>query len=190
MSFEQEQSSFPDDKIATLAGQIEDLVQNTRLEQPKAENIGVDPQTGEVLSDIDPISLIIGAEEIRQKAPALAELGADNEIMLAAVRGRILRRPAVYDLEQKGCVGENRQGFIENLGGAACSRDSSDKDRAAYVVWLENRDRRTIHEQVAKAAGVGNQGVSRVRELFAQQARQKAWAGTPLQMEDGAWVKK
>ncbi|GAB4332084.1 MAG: hypothetical protein Kow0099_03760 [Candidatus Abyssubacteria bacterium] len=185
-----QETPVPEEKIVALAAQIEEVVQNTRLEQPKAEEIGIDVQTGEVLSDLEPMSLMIGTDEIRQKVPALAEVGAENEVMLSAIRGRILRRPAVYELEQKGCLGENRQAFVENLGGAECSRDRSEKDRAAFVVWLENRDRRTIHEQVAEAAGLGTRGVSRVRELFAEQAHLKAWAGTPLQMEDGSWKRK
>lgn len=180
----------PEEKIAVLAEQIEEVVMNTRLNEPAASDYSIDKQTGKVVGDLDPMSLIISTDEIRRKVPALADLHADSEIMLSAIRGRILRRPAVQEFEQEGCLGENREGLLQNIKSDLCTGDRHLRDRAAYIVLVENRDRRNIYEQVIEAAGLSRSNLNRVGEIFAQQIYRKAWAGTPLQMPDGSWERR
>lgn len=183
-------AEVPEDKIAALAEQIEEVVLNTRLDEPAASDYSVDEQTGEVVGDLEPMSLIITTDEIRREVPALADLHADTEIMLAAIRGRVMRRQAVQEFEQEGCLGENQQGLLQNIKSDLCVGDRHLKDRAAYIVLVENRDRRTIYEQVVEAVGLGRSDVNRVGEIFAKQIYKKAWAGTPLQMPDGSWERR
>ncbi|MBI5116366.1 DUF1318 domain-containing protein [Candidatus Poribacteria bacterium] len=184
------QADVPEEKIALLAGQIEEVVVNTRLEQPSALDYNVDKRTGEVVGELEPMSVMISTEEIKRKMPALADLNADNEIMLSAVRARVLRQPAIAELKQKGCVGENREALLECLGAEWCGSDRDLKNRAAYIVLTENRDRRTIFDQLIEANGLGSHALGRVREIYAQQIYKKAWAGTPLQLTDGTWTRK
>lgn len=183
-------AEVPEDKIVVLAEQIEEVVLNTRLDKPASSDYSVDKQTGEVVGDLEPMSLIISTDDIRRKVPALADLHADNEIMLAAIRGRVLRRQAVQEFEQEGCLGENREGLLQNIKSDLCAEDRHLRDRAAFIVLVENRDRRTIYEQVVEATGLSRSDVNRVGEIFAQQIYRKAWAGTPLQMPDGSWERR
>ncbi|MBI4830034.1 MAG: DUF1318 domain-containing protein [Candidatus Lindowbacteria bacterium] len=183
-------ADVPEEKIALLAGQIEEVVANTRLEQPSVPDYNVDKRTGEVTGELEPMSVMVDMDEIKEKVTALADLNADNEIMLSAIRGRVLRRPAVAELEQKGCVGENRKGLLQCLGKEWCGPDDDLRNRAAYIVLSENRDRRTVSQQVVEANGLGNSALGRVSEIFREQIYKKAWAGAPLQLSDGTWERK
>ncbi len=180
-------ADVPEDKIALLAGQIEEAVLNTDLKVPSASDYNASEQPGK---DFEPMNLIISTDEIKQKAPELAELHADNEVMLSAIRGRIMRRPAVEEFKQKGCVGENREGYLQNVKDKACATDRRMKERVAYIILLENRDRRVIYEQVVKSAGLGKSNYSRVAEIFANEIYKKSNAGTPLQTREGKWERR
>lgn len=177
----------PEEKITALADQIEEAVINTRLEDPSASDYNIDERTGRVVGDLEPLNLLFNAEQVRANVPALAELNVDNEVVVSAIRGRILRRPAVYELQQKGCVGEAHNGLLKNLKSRACAEDRAEKDRVANIVLMENRNRTTIYEQVAEANDLGGSGLSVVRGIFREQIYKKAWAGTPLQKPDGTW---
>jgi uncharacterized protein YdbL (DUF1318 family) len=182
-------AELSEENVALLAGQIEEAVLYSNPSAP-ASDFKLDETTGEVTGDFEPLDLIIGPEHIREKAPALAQLHADTEPMLSAVRGRILRRPAVYDLQQRGCVGESHRGYVKNIKGKACSGDRHARDRAAYVVLLENRDRRAIYEEIVKTQNLSSSDIDRVERIFGEQIRQKAWAGTPLENDGGDWERK
>lgn len=189
MSFRKE-IELPEEQITLLAAQIEEVVLNTPLDEPTNSDFGTDPQTGEPLGDIDPVNVMVSMDEIRQQVPALAELNMDNEIVLTAIRGRILRRSAVKEFEQNSCIGENRHGLLEYLGGEWCAGDRHLRSRASYVVLTDNRDRRAIYDQVVEANGLYGSALGRIREIFAEQIYKKAWAGTPLQMPDGTWERR
>jgi len=185
MSF-REPVQMPEEDIAELAAQIEELVLNTKMDEPSLSDYEVDGES----FDIDPLSAMISVDEIREKAPALARINADNEVVLMAIRGRILRRPAVEEFERNGCVGENRRALLQYLGNDWCPEGRNLRSRASYVVLTENRDRRTIYEHIVKANDLRNSAMGRVREIFAEQIHEKAWAGTPLEMPDGTWKRR
>lgn len=184
------QVEVPENEIAALASQIEDVVLDTRLDEPKASDYLVDREIGEVRGDLEPMSALLNMEETRQRIPALAALNVDTEIVLTAIRSRILRRSAVYEFEQKGCIGENRRGLLQVTKSDRCAGDRDVKNRMATIVLREKRDRNIIWEHVLKANGLGNSALGRMREIFAEQIYEKAWAGTPLQMPDGTWETK
>jgi uncharacterized protein YdbL (DUF1318 family) len=177
---------LPEEQTALLAGQIEDAVLYVNPE-PDASAMKLDEKTGEVTGEFEPLDMIIGPDEIREKAPMLAQLHADTEPMLSAIRGRILRRSAVYELQQAGCLGETRDGFLKTIKGKMCSGDAHEQERGAYIVLLENRDRRVIYEQLAGALKQSN--AARIQQIFAEEIYKKAWAGTPVETS-GGWEKK
>jgi len=179
-----ESSSLPEDEIAELAGQIEDIVLNTTLGDPIVRSDESD------LVEIDPTRSMIDTEEIRRQAPALSKLNVDNEIMLTAIRGRVLRRSAILDFERDGCVGENRRALLQYLKSEWCPDDSNMRSRAAFAVLEENQDRRIIYNQIAEANGLGSSAANRVREIFAEEIHKKAWASTPVEMPDGTWKRR
>ncbi len=183
-------TELPEEKIARLADQIEEAVMYTEVESPMVSDFDVDEESGELVGDIEPLSMIVDMEEIRQKIPALAELNVDDEVMLAAIRGRIFRWPAIREFRRKGCIGESREGFAQNMKSEKCGGDRTERDRVAHIVLQENRNRRVIYERLVQANGWSHSTVGRVRELFAGKIYEKAWAGTPLQTPEGTWERK
>ncbi len=181
-----EPAAFPEREIAELAAQIEDVVLNTTLDGP------VIPDTDETsgVADIDPIGAVVGTDEIRRRTPALAKLNVDNEIMLTAIRGRMLRRPAVMEFERNGCVGENGRALLQYLRTDWCPNDPDMRSRAGFAVLTENRDRRAIYNQIVEANGLSGSAHDRIREIFAEEIHKKAWAGTPLELPDGTWKRR
>lgn len=190
MSFRKQSADLPEKDIAALGEQIEELVVNIGLDAPAESDYKLDPETGEPIGEIDPMSIIGSTDTIRENAPALSALNVDNEIMLAAIRGRILRRPAIREFQKKGCLGENRKGLLQYLKSEWCSGSREQRDRSAYIALAENRDRRTIYEQLIEANKLPGSSIDRIRELFAGEIYKKAWAGTPLQKPDGTWGRK
>ena len=181
-----EPAAFPEREIVELATQIENVVLNTILDGP------VIPENDETskIADIDPIGTMVSTDEIRRRTPALAKLNVDNEIMLTAIRGRMLRRPAVLDFEQNGCVGENGRALLQYLRTDWCPNDTDMRSRAGFIVLTENRDRRAIYNQIVEANGLGGSAHNRIREIFAEEIHKKAWAGTPLELPDGTWKRR
>lgn len=189
MSF-RKQADIPEEKIAALAEQVEELVLTAELEGTKVPENNAEWDPGEELEDFNPLSLVIDVDEIRERVPALAELNMDNEIVLSAIRGRILRREAVREMETKGCVGENRKALLQYLGSRWCPGDRYERNRASYIVLTENRDRRSIYNQIIEINELGSSSMETIREIFAEQIQRKAWATTPIQMSDGSWQRK
>jgi uncharacterized protein YdbL (DUF1318 family) len=187
----QNKANVSDEQVQAIAAQVEEAVLYTKPVMPaEAADYNIDEKTGKVTGEFQPIEVIISLQEIEERVPALADLGGDIEPILSAVRGRILRRPAIYELEQNGCMGENNRGYAENIKGEACSGDRGERDRVAYMVLLENRDRRLIYDQLVQVLGLRNSDIGRIQKIFAQQIYQKAWAGTPLETARGRWERK
>ena len=111
-------------------------------------------------------------------------------MMLTAIRSRAFRRPAVREFEQNGCVGENNRGLLQYLKTESCPNDRDMRSRAGYLVLRENRDRRTIYEQIIEANDLGGSALEPIRRIFAEQIHKKAWAGTPLETPDGTWKRR
>lgn len=190
MSLRRQYADIPEKDVTLLGEQIEELVLNIGLDAPVESDYKLDPKTGEPLGEIDAMSVIGSTDEIRERVPALSALNADNEIMLAAIRGRILRRSAVREFQKKGCLGENRKGLLQYLKSDWCSGTREAKDRAANTAYQENLDRRAIFEQLIETNNLAGSSIDRIREIFAGEIYKKAWAGTPLQKPDGTWGRK
>lgn len=188
MSF-RKRAEIPEDRIAVLAAQIEEAVLNMDAEELAMPGPETGAQSSEMPGEIEAASMMVTTDEIRRRIPALADLNMDNEIVLSAIRGRILRRSAVKEFQQNGCVGENRRGFPQYLG-KWCSGDRRLRDRASYIVLNDVRDRRVIYEQLIESNDLGGSAMARVREIFAHEIQKKAWAGTPLQRPDGTWERR
>lgn len=180
--------SFPEQQIRLAAGEIEDAVLYINSTEPSAADFKVNERTGETAGEFQPMDVVVGLDRIAEKTPSLPQ--GDNEAALSLIRNRILRRSTIYELEKRGCVGENSRGYLENLKAEACSGDRDERDRVAYIVLVENRDRRSLYEEIIKTFGLRNSDADRIQQIFAEQIHRKAWAGTPLEASGGGWEKK
>lgn len=90
----------------------------------------------------------------------------------------LARIPVIMELKAKGIIGENNNGYLKFR---SANREEAD------VVDAENRDRKTVYEQIA-----GNQGTTSevVGKLRAVQIKKKAKPGEWLQDGTGKWHQK
>lgn len=88
------------------------------------------------------------------------------------------RLPKIIELKSKGVIGENNQGYLEFVGTAKQMQD---------VVDAENRDRRSVYEDIARQQGASVQTVGQRRAL---QLRELANPGDWIQDDTGKWYRK
>jgi uncharacterized protein YdbL (DUF1318 family) len=58
------------------------------------------------------------------------------------------------------------------------------------LVEAENRDRKSLYGEIAKANNFGDDRVPEIQRIFADVWIDKAEAGWPIQQKDGAWTKR
>ena len=100
--------------------------------------------------------------------------GADD------IKARMQERlPTIVQMKADNIIGENNQGFLEFVPGAAA--------RMQDIVSAENRDRQTVYEAIAKQQGTTAVLVGQRRAL---QIAEKTGPGEWLQDNSGKWYKK
>jgi uncharacterized protein len=98
----------------------------------------------------------------------------------ADIKARMQQRlPTIVQLKSDGIVGENNQGYLEFVPGAAQKMDN--------IVAEENSDRKMVYEAIAKQQNTSADLVGRRRAI---QIGQRAAAGEWLQNDSGKWFKK
>lgn len=88
------------------------------------------------------------------------------------------RLPLIVELKSKGVVGEDKNGYLQFVGG---------KHEKEAVVNAENQDRREVYLAIAKKEGVSVEQVGQRRAL---QIMNKAKKGEWLQDQNGKWYQK
>jgi len=88
------------------------------------------------------------------------------------------RLPAILDLKAKKVVGENKEGFLEFVGGQKVN---------PAVVDAENSDRLKVYTAIAKKQGATPEAVGARRAL---QIAKRAKPGEMIQDANGKWYKK
>jgi uncharacterized protein YdbL (DUF1318 family) len=87
-----------------------------------------------------------------------------------------------------GRVGEANTGFLNSLKEEGLGL----QERAGLrqLVGDENKDRRELYAEVAKALDIDAGQINRIEKIFAEQWIGQARPGWMIQKPDGAWVKK
>ncbi|MEW6185139.1 MAG: YdbL family protein [Thermodesulfobacteriota bacterium] len=98
------------------------------------------------------------------------------------------RFPRLEPLFQKGAVGEGRNGFLEMRDVAGLS--AAERNEVKALVDAENRDRRSLYQEVAKSMSITPDQIGRVQRIFAEKWQNSAGPGWWIQRDDGQWVKK
>jgi len=88
------------------------------------------------------------------------------------------RLPKIIELKSQGIIGENNQGYLSFVGNVRQMQD---------VVEAENRDRRTVYEEIGVREGTTVQTVGQRRAL---QLRDLANPGDWVQNDVGKWYRK
>jgi uncharacterized protein len=126
-------------------------------------------------------------------APARAEAqDVDINVSTAAIRalkdsmkGRAAELKPYLSAGQVG-IGNDGMLVVQNLAGVSL-RDQATVRR---LVEAENRDRRSLYQEIAKANNFGSDRVKDIQRIFADVWVQKAEKGWPIQKKDGTWTTK
>lgn len=89
------------------------------------------------------------------------------------------RLPTIVQMKADGIIGENNQGFLEFVPGAAKKNES--------VVSAENNDRQVVYNAIAKQQNTTAELVGQRRAI---QIAENASSGEWLEDESGKWYKK
>jgi len=98
-----------------------------------------------------------------------------------ALQNRQTRYAKVQELKREGLIGENNRGYVTDLKKSSASMSLAE---------AENRDRRTIYENLVSQNNLGANGLLEVQRAFAEVQRDKAFTGDMIQSSSGNWEKK
>jgi len=87
-----------------------------------------------------------------------------------------------------GRIGETNTGYLQSLKEEGLSLQ--DRSVLRKLVNDENKDRKDLYNEVAKALNVDAKDINRVEKIFADQWIGKAHAGWMIQKADGSWAQK
>jgi uncharacterized protein YdbL (DUF1318 family) len=124
--------------------------------------------------------------------PAEAYAQIDVEVSTPAIRAikdsMKTRFPQLRSFYDKGNIGENNAGFLENRDlGNLSLKEKADLSR---LVEQENKDRKDLYTEIMKANKFGPDALPQIQKLFANSWRDKSQSGWWIQKDSGEWEKK
>ncbi len=172
---------FPQEKIDSAAGSIEDLV---RVEK------GGKPTTPPPAKKDDKEGRLPASElwlALLTPAPAEAQV-PDLKIrtpeVMASIESRRARFPQIQEWKGKGCIGENAQGLVEARPGQGCGSP------VGALIDGENRDRMTLYRTLLQQNNMSAGELAKIQAGFAKANRERAQPGEWIQAESGQWTRK
>lgn len=165
---------FPEAEVKKAA---EDIVNDVRgTDKQKKEEIKKD-----VVAESAGFSLVPGLYAQQATEVSTPRIRAIKESMKA----RLEQLVPFYDA---GRIGEGKDGMLLVLKEDGLSLQ--DKSVLRKVTGDENKDRKDLYAEVAKALNVDASKMSDVQKIFADQWIGTARAGWMVQNADGTWAKK
>jgi uncharacterized protein YdbL (DUF1318 family) len=119
---------------------------------------------------------------------AWAQKQGDSPVVQSLKKQMADRFPRMTPYYQKGAVGENNRGYVEIRETGNLS--TAEKNEIKQLAEAENRDRRSLYQEVAKSMNITPDQIIKVQRIFADKWQQAAAPGWWNQKEDGTWVKK
>lgn len=172
---------FPQEKIDSAAGNIEDLVRVEKGGKPTAppppkkdDKQGRHPASGRWLALVAPTSAEAQVPDLKIRTP---------EVM-ASIESRRQRFPQIQQWKGKGCIGENAQGLVEARPGQGCGSE------VGALMDAENRDRMTLYRTLLQQNNMAASELAKVQAGFARANRERAQPGEWIQAESGQWTRK
>jgi len=125
-------------------------------------------------------------------APAFAQEAADIDVSTAAIRA-LKESIRVRSAQLKPWLGAARVGIGRD--GYLVARDLEGvalKDQAAIrrLIEAENRDRRSLYSEIAKANKFGDDRIPEIERIFAETWIDKAESGWWIETGAGKWARK
>ncbi len=168
---------FPAREVEKKAGEIVDEIR--KKDQTAPTNPSGPQSKWEVLAAlVAHRGLAYAQREAEASTPAIQNLKSQ-------IKDRF---PRLAPFFQKGAIGEGRRGLLEVRETKGLS--PTERTELKSLVEAENRDRRTLYQEVAKSMNISADQITKVQRIFADKWQQAAAPGWWIQKEDGAWVQK
>ncbi len=119
---------------------------------------------------------------------AWAQKQGDSPVVQSLKKQMADRFARLTPYYHKGAVGENNRGYVEIRETGNLS--PAEKNDIKQLAEAENRDRRSLYQEVAKSMNITPDQIIKVQRIFADKWQQAAAPGWWNQKEDGTWVKK
>jgi uncharacterized protein len=119
---------------------------------------------------------------------AWAQKQGDSPVVQSLKKQMADRFARLSPYYHKGAVGENNRGYVEIRETGNLS--PAEKNEIKELAEAENRDRRSLYQEVAKSMNLTPDQIIKVQRIFADKWQQAAAPGWWNQKEDGTWVKK
>jgi uncharacterized protein YdbL (DUF1318 family) len=172
---------FPQEKIDSAAGSIEDLVRVEKGGKPttpppakKDDKEGRFPASEPWLALLTPAPAEAQVPDLKIRTP---------EVM-ASIESRRARFPQIQQWKGKGCIGENAQGLVEARPGQGCGPE------VGALSDAENRDRMTLYRTLLQQNNMPASELAKIQAGFAKANRERAQPGEWIQAETGQWTRK
>lgn len=163
---------FPQEKIDSAAGSIEDLV---RVEK------GGKPTTPPPTKKDDKQGWFLTPAPAEAQIP---DLKIRTPEVMASIESRRARFPQIQQWKGKGCIGENTQGLVEPRPGQGCGPE------VGALIDAENRDRMTLYRTLLEQNSMPASELAKIQAGFAKANRERAQSGEWIQSETGQWTRK
>ncbi len=172
---------FPAEKVNKVADEIAKEVRGKEVKEktapaPKGEKEGL-------IINIRFTSLFTPCDVYAESATEV------SNAVIRSIKERMKKRfPLLIPYFKAGNIGENNQGFLalRNVSGLSVKQ----RARLNKLVKAENKDRKTLYAEVAKALNIAPDQVSRVGKIFANKWHETCDKGWWIQLDDGTWTKK
>lgn len=114
-------------------------------------------------------------------AYAATEMKSDSPEIRAVAQSMRERNSAVQAIKKSQGVGENNRGYLE-LRQQDTISDPEKLNEAQRLVAAENKDRKTLYQEVARLNKETNVSVAMVERIYAQERLKRAAAGEVVQL--------
>lgn len=168
---------FPQEKIDSAAGNIEDLVRGGTEGKPAPPPVKKDDKQGWFWAPS------AAEAQVTVQVPRVPELKTRTPEVMASIESRRQRFPQVQQWKTRGCIGENAQGLVEARPGQGCGPE------VGGLIAAENRDRMTLYRTLLQQNNMPPEDLPKVQAGFAKANRERAQGGEWIQTETG-WVRK
>ena len=172
---------FPQEKIDSAAGSIEDLVRVEKGGKPTTPPPAKKEDKQGWLPASDPwLALVVPAPAEAQ----VPDLKVRTPEVMASIESRRARFPQIQQWKGRGCIGENAQGLVEARPGQGCGPE------VGALIDAESRDRMTLYRTLLQQNNMAPSELAKVQAGFAKANRERAQAGEWIQAETGQWTRK
>lgn len=119
-------------------------------------------------------------------AHAQAETTVSNAA-IRAVKERLKQRAGqLAPFFDQGIIGESNNGYVRIV--ASGSLDMKQKAAVNRLVEAENRDRKQLYQEIARALNLDAGQLNRIESIFASEWQQTARPGWKVEKAPGQWV--